>query len=288
MCSKTLARGYLSMTRVKFVMISRKQQRKQKVRKTMPELPDWVVFHVPHDSDNVPDPIRNQFLLDNDQLAQELLLMTDHFTMKVFCEGTNPQNIVRAPVSRLVVDVERFLPDEAEPMSAKGMGAIYTQTADGRPLRRELSPRERQMLLESYYAPHHLRLERLVDEKINMFGQCLVIDCHSFPSVPLPYEGARDDAIRPDICIGTDPFHSPSKLVSNLVGQFSNSGFTVALNDPFSGALVPMSRYRKDLRVQAIMVEVNRKLYMDETTGEATGSMPEIIKTVRNNIRRCR
>jgi hypothetical protein len=35
------------------------------------------------------------------------------------------------------------------------------------------------------------------------------------------------------------------------------------------------------------MVEVNRKLYMDETTGEATGSMPEIIKTVRNNIRRC-
>jgi N-formylglutamate amidohydrolase len=287
MLSKKLAHCYSSTARVQFMMITQKQQKKQKAHKPMPELPDWVVFHVPHDADNVPDTIRDQFLLDNDQLAQELLLMTDHFTLKVFCEGTNPQNIVRAPVSRLVVDVERFLPDEAEPMSAKGMGAIYTQTADGRPLRRELSPPERQMLLESYYAPHHERLERLVDEKINMFGQCLVIDCHSFPSAPLPYEGTRDDAIRPDICIGTDPFHTPSQLASNFVGHFSNSVFTVALNDPFSGALVPMSRYRKDLRVQAIMVEVNRKLYMDETTGEETGSMPEIIKTVRDNIRRC-
>ena len=253
----------------------------------MPELPDWVVFHVPHDSDNVPDHIRNQFLLDDEQLAQELLLMTDHFTLKIFCDGANPQNVVRAPVSRLVVDVERFLPDAAEPMSAKGMGAIYTKTADGRPLRRELSPPERQMLLESYYAPHHQRLEQLVDEKMTKFGRCLVIDCHSFPSVPLPYEGASDDAIRPDICIGTDPFHTSSQLASNLVGHFSNSEFTVALNDPFSGALVPRSRYRKDLRVQAIMVELNRRLYMDETTGEVTGSMPEIIKTVHDNIRRC-
>ena len=253
----------------------------------MSELPDWVVFHVPHDSGHIPDPIRNHFLLDDDQLAQELRLMTDHFTLKIFCENTNPQNIVRASVSRLVVDVERFLPDEAEPMSAKGMGAIYTQTSDGRPLRRELSLSERQMLLETYYVPHHQRLEQLVDEKMTKFGRCLVIDCHSFPSVPLRYEGARDGAMRPDICIGTDPFHSPSQLASNLVGHFSNSAFTVALNVPFSGALVPMSRYRKDLRVQAIMVELNRKLYMDETTGKATGSMPEIIKTVRDNISRC-
>lgn len=253
----------------------------------MPELPDWVVFHVPHDSEKVPDHIRNQFLLDDEQLAQELLLMTDHFTLKIFCDGADPRNIVSAPVSRLVVDVERFLPDEAEPMSAKGMGAIYTQTADGRQLRRELSPPERQTLLESYYAPHHRRLERLVDEKITKFGRCLVIDCHSFPSVPLAYEGVRGDMMRPDICIGTDPFHTPSQLASNLYGYFSNSGFSVALNDPFSGALVPMSRYRKDLRVQAIMVEMNRKIYMDETTGKITRSMPEIVKTVHSNIRRC-
>jgi len=36
------------------------------------------------------------------------------------------------------------------------------------------------------------------------------------------------------------------------------------VNDPFSGALVPQSRYRKDPRVAAVMVEVNRSLYLNE------------------------
>lgn len=40
------------------------------------------------------------------------------------------------------------------------------------------------------------------------------------------------------------------------------------VNAPFSGTLVPLSRYRKDARVSSIMVEVNKGLYMDERTGE--------------------
>jgi N-formylglutamate amidohydrolase len=248
---------------------------------------DWAIFHVPHDSTDIPADVRDQIALDDEQLGNELLKMTDHFTARLFCSDSNSQNIVRAPVSRLVVDVERFVEDSAEPMAEKGMGVIYTQTSDGRPLRRQISPGERQRLLERYYIPHHRRLEQRVDEKLGVYGKCFVLDCHSFPSVALPYEGSEQGAPRPDICIGTDGFHTPAELAEGLLKEFSALGFRVALNDPFSGALVPMSRYQKDNRVHAVMIEINRNLYMDEAAGEPNERISELGRVVRTTILKC-
>jgi N-formylglutamate deformylase len=44
-------------------------------------------------------------------------------------------------------------------------------------------------------------------------------------------------------------------------------GYSVAADTPFSGALVPLASYRKDRRIMSVMIEVNRRLYMDEDTG---------------------
>jgi N-formylglutamate amidohydrolase len=50
-----------------------------------------------------------------------------------------------------------------------------------------------------------------VNEALAVQGWALVIDCHSFPSRRLPYEiGVKGP--RPEICIGTDPFNTPSHL----------------------------------------------------------------------------
>ena len=50
--------------------------------------------------------------------------------------------------------------------------------------------------------------------------------------------------------------------------------FSVRLNAPFSGTFVPEEFYRKDERVQPIMIEVNRKHYMDEATGRKNNIFP--------------
>jgi N-formylglutamate deformylase len=252
----------------------------------MADIPDWTVFHVPHDSYDIPDAVRDQFILDDEQLAHELLRMTDHCTWRIFSNSVDPARIIRAPVSRLVVDVERFMLDANEPMSARGMGALYTRTCDGQLLRRELSASERKTLLENYYIPHHNRFECLVQDKLNKFGRCTIIDCHSFPSVALPYE-YRCNTVRPDICIGTDHFHTPPALAQTFVQDFSNSGFSVALNDPFAGAIVPMKWYLKDSRVHSLMIELNRNLYMDELTGELRPSIDDLTAIVHETIRRC-
>ena len=46
------------------------------------------------------------------------------------------------------------------------------------------------------------------------------------------------------------------------------AGFDVAIDRPFSGALVPGEFLHRDQRIAALMIELNRSLYMDEQTGE--------------------
>lgn len=226
--------------------------------------PPWVVLHIPHDSTVIPHEVRSQFLLTDPDLELELRRMTDHFTHALFAEPCSEATVIRAPVSRLVVDVERFADEAREPMAARGMGAVYEVTSHLAPLRRRLSPEEGQALMRAWYHPHHEQLEAAVAAAVDRHGRCVVIDCHSFPSVALPYERADPEVVRPDICIGTDDFHTSKALAGAFVSAFRRQGWSVSVNDPFSGALVPSSRFRTDRRVAAVMVEVNRRLYLRE------------------------
>jgi len=148
-------------------------------------------------------------------------------------------------------------------MAARGMGVLYEVTSHLAPLRHRVPAAEREALLNAWYYPHHDALEAAVAAAVDGYGHCLVIDCHSFPGKALPYERADPAIVRPDICIGTDDFHTSEALAEAFVTAFSQDGRKVRVNDPFSGALVPQSRYRKDKRVAAVMVEVNRGLYLN-------------------------
>ena len=182
------------------------------------------------------------------------------------------------PVSRLVCDVERFPSDADEPMAARGMGALYVRTSSGEVLRGPQDGAVRDRLLERWYRPHHSALEAMVHE-VAESGICLLVDCHSFPSVALPYE-LDQTSERADVCIGTDDFHTPLLLREALVEAATKEGYSVAVDAPFAGALVPLSAYRRDRRVLSVMIEVNRRLYMDERTGAKTEGFAEVRAAV--------
>lgn len=192
--------------------------------------------------------------------------MTDWHTDELAEKGVHIGCPVRHEVSRLVVDPERFRDDKDEPMSVRGMGAVYTHASDGA-LLRHLSAQRRELLLKTYYDPYHDRFNRLARELVERCGQCLVADIHSFPSVPLQYE--PDQGMdRPDICVGTDDFHTPGALVQAVEDYFSRRDIRTAQNRPYAGTFVPNEFYGKNKRLASIMIEINRALYMDETTGE--------------------
>ena len=224
-----------------------------------------VIFHIPHASTYIPDGIEDQFLLDWESLRLEQLKMTDHYADELFVYSKAPRIV--APVSRLVCDVERFADNDKEPMALVGMGMIYEKTHDGKQLRRELHEYEKAELLHKYHKQNAQNVESEVREALRGNGVALIIDCHSFPSVPHPFES--DQAIpRPDICIGTDSYHTPEDLLELVQSYFLEKGYSVAINSPYSGTYVPLYFYQRNKKCLSIMIEVNRSLYMDEATGE--------------------
>jgi N-formylglutamate deformylase len=236
-----------------------------------------MILHIPHASDLIPEEMRRPFVLSNDDLKLELRRMTDAFTDELF-EHPDTTSI-RFPLSRLVVDVERFIDDSKEPMAKVGMGMIYTRTAFGTPLKRPLTSEQKAPLVELYKS-HHLKLTNHVQEALAERGGALIVDCHSFPSTPLPCD-TNQDTPRPDFCIGTDSFHTPVSYTQAAEQYLQGLGYTVGINQPYAGALVPMKYYQKDPQVAAVMIEVNRRLYMDETTGIKTSSFDAIRSEVQ-------
>ena len=212
-----------------------------------------MILHIPHSSTNT-----LHYTFDCD-VNTELELLTDHRTDELFQHDDASRLVF--PVSRLICDVERFEDDQQESMAKVGMGVCYEKTASGDSLR-QVTDAQRQGILETYYRPHHERLTAMVDAELALNQHALIIDCHSYPNEPLPCD-QNQTVFRPDICIGTDGFHTPTVLANFTYYFFRDRGYTVAFNLPYSGCMVPIAHYRKNERVYSVMLEVNRNAYKD-------------------------
>ena len=217
------------------------------------------ILHIPHSSTYVPD--YSGYLVPKEKIQDEINFLTDWATDKIF-DVSNIDKIV-VPFSRVFCDVERFY-DEQEEMFAKGAGIAYTKLDSGEDLRK-VSKALKQKILKEYYEPHHRTLDKITHQKLEKHGEAIIIDCHSFSSTPLKRE-FNQSKVRPDICIGTDNFHTPASLTKKYQEFFRAQGFQVAINQPYVGTIVPTKYYKKDQRVKSIMIEINKKLYMNEKT----------------------
>lgn len=251
-----------------------------------------VVLHVPHGSRVVPEPVRAGILLDDAELAAELDLMTDSETGLIARQAA--QAAAAAPwifenrTSRLVVDPERF-PDEREEMRAVGMGAVYTKTSHGAPLR-DPDPAAEKALLDEYFVPYARAMTQLVDDRLAATGRAVILDVHSYPSKPLPYE-LHADGPRPAICLGTDAFHTPDRLLEAARKAFepfgdgdSDGGSDVAENTPFAGCYVPLRHYGSNPNVAALMIEIRRDTYLTEPAGPPTPGLARVAAALARLI----
>jgi N-formylglutamate deformylase len=221
-----------------------------------------VILHIPHSSSIIP--FYDGYVASVPELKQEQLLLTDWYTDDLF---THQDAIpIVADFSRIFCDAERFPEDTDEPMAALGMGVLYETRGDGSPLRM-ISPELRARIFRDYYNPHHQKLTDAVESQLHQHGKALILDCHSFADKPLRRD-LNKNPNRPDLCIGTDGFHTPFELLEKARQFFGERNLSVGINEPYAGSIVPMKYYRKDKRVQTIMLEVNRKLYLQYGTNK--------------------
>jgi len=217
-----------------------------------------LVVHIPHAGTTIPASERLTYT-NLPAVDAELNRLTDWFTDELF--AIDGAAVVSTPISRLLVDVERFIDDALEPKAAVGQGVIYELDSLGQRFRNRPTAAQRQQLLDTYYHPHHQRLESVIANQLTHSDKVLLIDGHSFPAVPLPNDDDQENA-RPDICIGTCS-NTPDWLTAKVEQLCAISGWPTAINFPYDGCLVP-TKYAGDQRVMAVMIEVNRALYLEQ------------------------
>lgn len=229
-----------------------------------------IIIHVPHASPSIPEVDRNHMDVDEGRLVADIEALTDWYTDEFFEVSPDLGETIRYPVSRFVVDPERYDDDSKEPMASRGMGVIYQKLSDGTVFRPVVLAAERERLLDAYYRPHHATLERAVERSLAAYGSCLILDVHSFPEKPLPVHVEQyGDGLVPDICIGTQAGHTPDWLIAVFERHTRAAGLRIAMDHPFAGSIVP-GRWLGDPSVRSVMIEFNKRLYLEPGASRRT------------------
>lgn len=214
-----------------------------------------TILHIPHSKTEIP--FYDGFNMD--YVENETKLLVDHDTDKIF-NFPNVESLI-FEYNRIFCDVER-LNDEDEPLFEVGRGFFYTKTDDGKDLR-ILDNELKKKIKTDFYDKHHTKLVDMVENRLDEFGSALIVDCHSFNDLPLNSDLDKTEN-RPDISLGVDSFHTPEWLLNKLKLSFESNNLSVKINSPYSGTIIPLKYYNKDKRVMGIMIEVNKKLYLDD------------------------
>lgn len=204
---------------------------------------DNIILHIPHSG--ILDPGGEPL-----ELSPSEWLLVDKYTDELF--GARVSCGIRSvvfPYCRLFCDVERLPHD---PLEKAGIGVHYA-------LERTIGTDREAFRL---YEEHQHRLAQAI---LNGGDHTLLVDCHSFsqrPNALQPDTSGFDDI---DVCIGfNEDWSKPGHAIDYLVGEFERRGYRVRINYPFSNS----KAFEMPKRYHSIMIEVNKRVYMDEETGE--------------------
>lgn len=232
-----------------------------------------VLFNSPHSGGGCPPEFLAQTWLGLHDLRRSADLHVDRLIEDV---GGFGLPVMRMQLLRSFIDVNRepleldpamfrgAMPASANITSARvaaGYGIIPRLVSDQLAIYQRPWPIEEALArIDRWYRPYHHALETVVSQLQAAFGSAVIIDCHSMPSASLPRNGA-------DVVLGNRHGKSCGAALTDLARScFEELGFTVACNLPYAGGYITEHYGVPAQGRQVLQVEVNRALYMDETT----------------------
>jgi len=163
------------------------------------------------------------------------------------------------------------------PRVAAGLGTIARVVASGADIYRDkLRVAEAMHRIRTYYWPYHNALRHLIETTQRTFGGCILLDCHSMPSVGGPMD--RDAGhCRVDFVLGNCHGTACSpRVLQTADAVLRRLGYHVTRNAPYSGGFVTRHYGRPEQGVHALQLEVNRALYMDEGSLRRTAGLERL------------
>ncbi|MBW8302688.1 MAG: N-formylglutamate amidohydrolase [Brevundimonas sp.] len=247
-----------------------------------PTKPGPFVFASPHSGDLYPDDMGAAAGLGEGSLRSAEDALVDRLIAPGRARGAT---LLLGRLGRAYVDLNRD-PDDLDPMliagleewtasprTAAGYGVIPRLTGDGRPLYdRRLGVEEAKARIARAHAPYHAALDRLMRAAHARHGEAVLVDWHSMPSRATRGGGG---ARGPDVVLGDRHGSScAAELTRRLRRAFEALGWRVALNQPYSGGWTTQRWGRPAEGFQAVQIELNRALYLNETTLEPGRGWP--------------
>ena len=255
-------------------------------RQTVP-----LVFASPHSGRNYPTDFVAESALDPVTLRRS----EDSFVDELFAAAPEfGAPLLKALFPRAFVDLNREpfeldpamfvdeLPSYANSQSSRvaaGLGTIPKVVSSGREIyRAKLKFAEAIERINVYYRPYHRALTALVVATVEQFGYCVLIDCHSMPSVggPLDPDAGRG---RADFILG-DGFGNAceDRVTATAERAIRAQGHSVIRNKPFAGGFTTRHYGKPSTGVHALQIEINRALYMDELNIERHDSVHQLTR----------
>ncbi len=153
----------------------------------------------------------------------------------------------------------------SSPRVAAGLGTIARVVCSGAEIYQDkLDFADALRRVNTLYRPYHEILGRLVEATRERFGYCLLLDCHSMPSVggPMDADSGRE---RVDFILGDRYGTSCAAAVTDRVeAALVDFGYRVGRNLPYAGGFTTVHYGRPATGTHALQIEINRRLYMDE------------------------
>lgn len=245
---------------------------------TKPSQP--FVFAVPHSGQFYPP----DFVQKSNLAIKELCLSEDAFVDRLFEDISNTgADMLVATHARSYLDLNRAeneldatmftpnLPHSAVKNSHRvqaGLGAIPSIIAEGMPIyNAPLPAREAEKRIQTIHQPYHAKLATLLKQKIAKHQTVFLLDCHSMPSSNNKSSSRRSKKADVDIILGDCWGSACSPDFTSLAEELLfDAGFTVRRNVPYSGGYSTSHYGSPANSVHALQIEINRALYMDETS----------------------
>ncbi len=254
------------------------------------EVPLFIT--IPHSGEKIPD------LASWLKALPETILMSDVDRFVDFLYEPALQNLAipfeKTQWHRYAVDLNR-LPQDVDcdavignlnPSGKHSDGYHWVKTKNEVQLMpKPITPEMHQKLTELVFEPFHQNVRGHYEFfKTKKHVRVFQIDAHSMPSLGTRMH--RDPGqLRADIvvsdCLGKS---CHSKFRDLVIAAYVTAGFKVGYNWPYAGGRVTETYGHPNLGQHAIQVELNRNLYMDETTKKIKAGAEQVQVKIQNAL----
>ena len=248
----------------------------------------WLITS-PHSGHYYP----RDFILKSKLDSQQLRLSEDMHIDALLADA--PQagaSLLLATYPRAYVDLNREpyeldasmfsdqLPDFVNKDSTRVLGGLGT-IAKNVTERLEIYDRplvfsEAEQRIEKIYFPFHTCLKQQIETARDFWGKAYLLDVHSMPSNAVrKYKGGKSGSV--DFVLGNRHGRSCDADIYDVVYDFlTDAGYYVEKNKPYAGGYITEHYGNPSEGFHTLQLEVNRKLYMNETSYDLLGNSDEI------------